>query len=324
MEKSAAPTTLAAQESELAELEGQAKLAAHATSIKNEIERLRRRKHLDAAKRATSTRAISDLSRELTVKYVSDALCDRFRTELSRLGLDYLRGELSAAGAHKGKLFHRIKLRAKHDAHCVKWSQKANFAVSLPAAFLAEIGDTTSGILFDDPVSSLDHTWRGRIAIRLAEEAKIRQVIAFTHDIAFHFLLREAAESPAIKVILCERCVERRGMAGAGFCRDEPPWAGMKTKSRIGILKNALAGLTKESEEGDVNYERDMRDWYGRLRETWERAVEECLFKDSVRRFSHSVKTNSLKEALSKINPAEDWAAINKGMTRASCSHPRS
>lgn len=320
VQKAATATALAQQGSELAELEGQAKLAAHATSIKKEIERLQRRKQLDVAKRATSTRAISDLSRELTVKYVSDALCDRFRTELSRLGLGYLRGELSAAGAHKGKLFHRIKLRAKQDAPLREVVSEGEFRCLALAAFLAEIGDTTSGILFDDPVSSLDHTWRGRIATRLAEEAKIRQVIAFTHDIAFHFLLREAAESPAIKVALCERCVERRGMAGAGFCRDEPPWAGMKTKSRIGILKNALAGLAKQSEEGDANYERDIRDWYGRLRETWERAVEECLFKDSVRRFSHSVKTNSLKEALSKIKPAEDWAAINKGMTRASAA----
>ncbi len=92
----------------------------------------------------------------------------------------------------------------------------------------------------------------------------------------------------------------------------------MKTKTRIGSLKEALVGLKKRNEEGDPDYERDVRDWYGRLRETWERAVEECLFKDSVRRFSHSIKTNSLKEALSKIKPEEDWAAINKGMTRAS------
>jgi hypothetical protein len=233
--------------------------------------------------------------------------------------LDYLKGDLNCAGAHKGKLFHRIILKAKQEAPLGEVVSEGEFRCLALAAFLAEIGGTSSGILFDDPVSSLDHTWRARIATRLAEEAKNRQVIVFTHDIVFHFLLREAAASPAIGVPLCERCVERRG-AGSGFCRDEAPWAGMKTKSRIGLLKTALAGLKKRSEEGHPDYERDVRDWYGRLRETWERAVEECLFTDSVRRFSHSIKTNSLKEALSKIQPEQDWAAINKGMTRASAA----
>jgi len=62
-----------------------------------------------------------------------------------------------------------------------------------------------------------------------------------------------------------------------------------------------------------------MRDWYGRLRESWERAIEECLLNDAVRRFRHSVETNRLEKALQKIQPG-DWAAIEKGMTRASAA----
>jgi hypothetical protein len=42
-----------------------------------------------------------------------------------------------------------------------------------------------TGIVFDDPVSSLDHMRREQIARRLAREAKVRQVNVFTHDLAF-------------------------------------------------------------------------------------------------------------------------------------------
>lgn len=320
VQKSATPLALAAQQNELLELDAQAKLVKQEALVKKEIGRFRRRKELEKAKRSTSTRSASELGKELTTKYVSEALCNRFRSELNRLGLDYLKGDLRCAGAHKGKLFHRITLGAKQNVPLREVVSEGEFRCLALSAFLAEVGGTASGILFDDPVSSLDHTWRGRIATRLAEEAKNRQVIVFTHDIVFHFLLREAAESPAIGVPVSERCVERRGKVGAGFCRDEAPWAGMKTKSRIGMLKTNLVRLKKQSEQGDPDYERNVRDWYGRLRETWERAVEECLLKDCVRRFGHSIKTNSLKEALSKIRPDEDWAAINKGMTRASAA----
>ena len=46
--------------------------------------------------------------------------------------------------------------------------------------------------VFDDPVSSLDHRHRDRVAERLAEEGKTRQVVVFTHDMAFLLLLDEA------------------------------------------------------------------------------------------------------------------------------------
>ena len=42
-----------------------------------------------------------------------------------------------------------------------------------------------SAIVFDDPVLSLDHRWRKRVAKRLVEETKNRQVIVLTHDLVF-------------------------------------------------------------------------------------------------------------------------------------------
>ena len=94
-------------------------------------------------------------------------------------------------------------------------------------------------------------------------------------------------------------------------------WAGLSTGKRIKSLRNDLTALVKQHKEGDRYYERNVRDWYGLLRESWERAVEEHLFNDAVRRFSQSVSTQRLEHALKNILP-DDYAKIDKGMTRAS------
>lgn len=303
-------------QTESTEFECLKKLADIAAQVRKESERLERREILERAKKFT-TRGVTELSKRLTTQYVSDALCLRFSEEVKRFGLGHLNVRLIPSDSSKGKLFHRLVLNTAKDAPLKEIVSEGEFRCLALAAFLSESGTNKSGLLFDDPVSSLDHTWRERIARRLAEEAKTRQIVVFTHDIVFHFLIREIAEEAATNVQLTERCVERRGVAGSGFCREDAPWAGMKTKSRIGVLRNDLVGLKKEHTQGSADFEMHMRDWYGRLRESWERAIEECLLNDSVRRFQHSIQTNRLEKAIQKIQPS-DWASIQKGMTRAS------
>jgi ATPase subunit of ABC transporter with duplicated ATPase domains len=55
------------------------------------------------------------------------------------------------------------------------------------ADFLAEsrLSVVNKGIIFDDPVNSLDEERKSNIAERLVKEALIKQVIIFTHDLVF-------------------------------------------------------------------------------------------------------------------------------------------
>src|SRR5207247_1965538 len=64
------------------------------------------------------------------------------------------------------------------------------------AAFLTELATAThrSALVFDDPVTSLDHRWRPQVARRLVEEATSRQIIVFTHDLIFVNDLVDLAE----------------------------------------------------------------------------------------------------------------------------------
>jgi hypothetical protein len=88
-------------------------------------------------------------------------------------------------------------------------------------------------------------------------------------------------------------------------------------KDRVGVLKSRLQQAEKLSKDADpAIYESFACDLYGRLRETWERAVEELLLNDSVRRFRRSIETNRLSK-LSGIK-SEDIELIEAAMTKCS------
>ena len=68
------------------------------------------------------------------------------------------------------------------------------------ADFLTEIelNGACAGVVFDDPVTSMDHVRKESIAQRLVDEAARRQVIIFTHDILFTNYLATAAEEKGV------------------------------------------------------------------------------------------------------------------------------
>src|SRR5439155_25135954 len=109
--------------------------------------------------------------------------------------------------------------------------------------FLTELSTapTKSAIIFDDPVSSLDHIWRERIAKRLVSESKERQVIVFTHDILFlRFILDECQRQ---EITCHHQYIRREGEAG--ICSSDLPWIAMGTKDRIGRLRDRWQAADK-------------------------------------------------------------------------------
>ena len=189
-------------------------------------------------------------------------------------------------------------------------------ATTALALFLAEIGiePGRSGLIFDDPVSSLDHVRRERIARRLVFEAKKRQVIVFTHDLAFALALTDFAEDQGVKFA-------HRHLAATtkrkGLCADDLPFEGKKLKSRVADLRT-LAATAKKVLEIDSNvegYNDAVRNGYRRLRDTWEQLVEDVLLQSTVRRYRVSVETTRLKAV--SVDDA-DASAVYNGMTRCS------
>jgi AAA domain len=71
------------------------------------------------------------------------------------------------------------------------------------ADFLTEVelNGACAGVVFDDPVTSMDHVRKESIAQRLVDEASRRQVIIFTHDILFTNYLATAALDRGVEFV---------------------------------------------------------------------------------------------------------------------------
>jgi hypothetical protein len=76
---------------------------------------------------------------------------------------------------------------------------------------------------------------------------------------------------------------------------DDGPWQVKKVKERLPILEAMVKALPDPGACPPAEYQQGTEEFYSKLRETWERVVEECLLNDVVGRFQPGVATQSLK-----------------------------
>jgi len=300
---------------ELSGLEARTILKIHLQSVLEEIERKKRLAAYRQCLDDTATQSITRKGTELTKKLVTDHLRKTFQDELSRIEFKHLAVEIQAAGGTKGALFHRLIFTNAPGVIVTEvLSEGESRALSL-AAFLTELSTASTGsaIIFDDPVSSLDHVWRERIARRLVVAAKGRQVIVFTHDLLFlRFLLDECSRQN----VDCQNQYVRRD-GEAGLCSPELPWVAMNAKDRIGKLRVLWQAAEKLQRTASPEaYETEACNTYGLLREAWEQAVGEVLLNDVIERYRHSVETQKVRH-LHDITQAE-CEAVEDAMTECS------
>ena len=152
-------------------------------------------------------------------------------------------------------------------------------------------------MVIDDPVSSLDHIRRERVARRLIEEAKKRQVIVLTHDMMLYTDVEAQATEHQVPL---SRCLLRRVPEGYGYVEDGlAPWQARTVAQRLHVLEHThLPELRTLHEDKDLSYRERSRGFGELLRETWERLIEEQLFGNVVVRFRPSVDTLRLSGAI--------------------------
>jgi AAA domain len=279
---------------ELKELEARVLLADGIAAVLAEVERKKRLAAYRQCIDDTSTATITRKSTELTKELVTDQLRSAFQDELAKLDFTHLALEVQPAGAAKGSNFHRLVFSNAPSVSVVEVLSEGESRTLSLAAFLTELSTASSqsAIIFDDPVSSLDHIWRERIARRIVVEAKRRQVIVFTHDLLF---LRLLLDESAKQGVPCEnQYVRREGQAGV--LSPDLPWLAMPIKERIGKLRVLWQAAEKTHRtSGQDAYESAAREIYGFLREAWERAITEVLLNDVVERYRPSIETKKLR-----------------------------
>lgn len=256
------------------------------------------------------SRKATELSKAVATPEVASALND----ELLRLDVHELKVVMKAESV-KGKPQFKLVLEVPgHGAAKDILSEGEQRAIAI-ASFLAEVnlnGDL-GGVVFDDPVSSLDHRRRWRVARRLAEEAKRRQVIVLTHDIYFLCILQQEAARAGLEVN--PQCI-RKAPAGFGVQSDRLPFDTMSTSKRVKALRLMQAEAKAKHQVGDdEEKQRVVRSAYYHLRLAWERGVEEVLLQGAVQRFDEGVSTQKLSYVIVEDG---DYSAIEAGMSKSS------
>lgn len=316
-EQAVNPSALNDLTSAIQEMEARIALTALEPRVLAQVEREERRAKLKACLGSANTAAITKRNTDLLKDAVTTPLADEFLKQLKALELTHIPIGVEASHGQKGKAFHTVALgrKAKRAISSDEVLSEGEQRCIALAAFFAEVSlqNAASTLVFDDPVSSLDHGRRKYVAQRLAELGKTRPILVFTHDLTFLWMLQGSVED--VGVPLAPRLF-RRDSTGAGIINEEWPWDGQKVSTRIGVLKNTLVQLKKAAKTDRPQYEAGVRLFYGRLRDTWERAVEEVLFNGAIRRFDQEIQTLRLK-SLHKISEAQ-MQEFERGMTRTS------
>lgn len=300
---------------ELAELDARETLGGRLDDVTTWIGTLRRVAAHRRAHSALATNRITMKQRELSEAVVTGTLDAKLKEEMRQLRCEHLPVDLHPHTA-VGETQVGLRLAGAHGSPHVSdiASEGEQRALSL-SFFFAEVAtsEDDGGIVVDDPVSSLDDERRAYIAERLVEEAQRRQVIVLTHDLPFMLDLIEQAEESGIPPTV--QGVWRLG-SEVGRVDNHPPFKAMKLRPRVGVLDQRLAQWDSQPPPGDFDDAwRRVCGFYADLRVSWERAVEERLFRGVVQRFQREVKTLALDDVV--VTP-ELVAAINQGMTRCS------
>ena len=301
---------------EAQELRARKLLAAHQQTVLDDIERRKKYAAYGLCIDETKTQAITQKSTAVTKTAVSQRLKQNFSDELVNLSFNHIEVELKELGGADGVFYHKLVLMRAPGVDLPKVVSEGEQRCLSIAAFFAELStaDDPSGIVFDDPVSSLDYQWRQGVARRLVQEAKTRQVIVFTHDVVFLLLLKQFAEELGVEQF--DQHV-RFLSKGAGVCTEELPWVALPIKKKIGYLKDGWQAADKLSRDGHQDaYEKEAKYLYGLLREGWERALEEVLLGGVVERYRPSIQTQQVAQ-IADIT-AEDCKAVETAMTKCS------
>lgn len=263
--------------------------------IEDERTRLQTISKFDKKLSETSIRSITVKVGELTRAYVTEEADEFFTCEAQNLGLE--RVMFSATRARQGSQLHRAQFRDARAGTKLTDVLSEGEQTSLGfVGFLTEahFDASRSALIFDDPVSSLDHMKRESVARRIVELAKDRQVVVFTHDVAFTMFLRKAAEESTVPY--ATRGIEKLRKAEPGYTTVHHPWTAKDSAQRIETLRQEVAALRRgEKGMSEEEYQRETETIAGHMSQTWERIISQVIGEPLVDFASLEVRVGKLR-----------------------------
>jgi len=287
-----------ALEKERAELRARTTLGASSAAIVAVIDRFKHKALLELCKGDLKTKGISDKSKEFSSNAVTKALKAALDDEFKMLGIGHIGTKLNER-VGKGKTVYKILLDLPVSNNIEDILSEGEQRAIAIGSFLAELrlADHKGAVVFDDPVSSLDHWRRQNVAQRLADEAKQRQVIVFTHDTAFLGELSDAVEKNKADNLM--QHLEWQG-GRPGIVVEGLPWEHQSYKDRINKLEQHQKKLENIPWPAYPNEKQatSMRTAYSRLRSAIERVVQDVVFCGVVKRYRDWIRMDKLEDVV--------------------------
>lgn len=217
---------------------------------------------------------------------------DLFNEELRKLGCEF--DLVMYTSGSQGNTVKEYKLDFAEDYSPSQILSEGEQNVCALADFLteAQLDKHNCGIVFDDPVSSLDHERKDKISQRLALEAGQRQVVIFTHDLVFMSQLIKHSDKNKIPFITHWM----RKLNGVPGCVEENTSPKL---ANLASLKIDYQDAIKNHESlGAKDQERQLAAAFDYLRCACEASIEEVLFAGTIRRYDDGIKVQNLEEAV--------------------------
>lgn len=215
-----------------------------------------------------------------------------FNQELAKLGCDF--NLMMYTSGEQGNTVKEYHLDFAEDYNPSQILSEGEQNVCSLADFMteAQLDKNNCGIIFDDPVTSLDHERKDMIAKRLAEEAGQRQVVVFTHDIVFMSKLVKYADKNNIPTV-AHWMRKINGIPGCVEDNTSPRLASLNSLKNDSqeVVRDFLSLGAKEQEQA-LGIALDY------LRSACEALIEEVLFAGTIQRYDDHIKVINLEEAI--------------------------
>lgn len=267
------------------------------------------------AKKLTKTNKITNESNVLANALITEAYIQRFSDELKRLAKN-IKVKIQKGQSIKGKTPYQVVLETEQETKSKTidiLSEGEQRIVALAAFFADATGrNECTPIVIDDPISSLDSIYEQKATKRIAELAKNRQVIVFTHRISFLVGLIDECKNIGIE---CSERYIRSAYSGKGIADFDNVYHGKLSNQLDGLIKDLRTNMNRDPDSQDYINCKDKTCQQFRI--CVERAVEEVLLYGIVKRFDKRIITNGKLEKLLKIEE-KDCKIIDSMMTKYS------
>lgn len=270
-------------------LDHKEKLNIHFSKFENYISNLVWIKN--ASKADFAKRRITDTEKALSSKYFNQKYIDTFNEECAKLNGNF--GiEISHTGA-AGKSYRQLRLKGRNpNAILSEGEQK----VIVIADFIAEmqLSEVNRGIIFDDPVTSLDNDRKKQIAECLANSAINKQVIIFTHDLVFFYHIKNFGKKYLNSILnsFVHHSLEKDNVISGKVILNSSP----ATEAQYNEPRKAEEWLRK-SKTANGNTRMDYaKAGFSALRSSYEALAIFTILGSTVQRFDPQIRMGRLKE----------------------------